>query len=74
MEIKFQMLQGKPPFSDEGKRVELQERFNKVPGIVIPVTGITKRPSIRLSLLKDPSVLQQFLSVLDWLVEQIRGR
>ena len=73
LEIQFQMLQGKPPFSDEGKRVELRERLNTIPGVAIPVSAITKRPGVRLSVLKDPAVLQQFLSVLDWLVEQIRG-
>jgi hypothetical protein len=72
VEIRFQVLQGKPPFSDEGKRIELLERLNQIPGVSAPATGITKRPSIRLSLLKDPATLQQFLSVLDWLVKVIK--
>jgi hypothetical protein len=73
IEIQFQMLQTTRLFNEESKRIELHEKFNAIPGIAIPITSITKRPSIRLSVLKDLSVLKQFLSVLDWLVDQIRG-
>ena len=70
IEIQFQTLRTRPAFSDEAKRQELCDRLNKIPGINIPVDRI-RRPSIKLTALSDPQRLQQFLSVLNWVVGEI---
>jgi hypothetical protein len=66
-------MQNRPPFNDEAKRLELLKRLNAVPGVNIPVEAITKFPNIRLSTLKDATALQQFLEVLDWVVQEIKA-
>jgi hypothetical protein len=71
--IAFSYMQNRPPFNDEAKRLELLKRLNAVPGVNIPVEAITKFPNIRLSTLKDATALQQFLEVLDWVVQEIKA-
>jgi hypothetical protein len=63
----------KPPLDDQSKRQELLRRLNEIPGVAIPADGITRRPSIPLSLLKDEAVLSQFLATFDWVIQEIRA-
>jgi hypothetical protein len=75
VEIQFQMMiPEKYPFSNEAIRAEMRERFNVVPGINIPENAISKRPSIKLAILKDSAVLKQFLAVLDWMISEIKKK
>src|SRR5215475_5384508 len=71
IEIQFQMMKTTPPFEAEAKRVELLQRLNALPGVTIPPDAITRRPSIRLSVLQDETVLQQFLAICDWIIQAI---
>ena len=71
IEIQFQMMKTSPPFEAEAKRVELLQRLNALPEIIIPPDGITRRPSIRLSVLQEETVLQQFLAICDWIIKEI---
>jgi hypothetical protein len=73
LEVQFQMMQTKPPFSTEAKRLELLHRLNSLPGIVIPRDGITRRPTISLSILMNDVVLGQFLAALDWVIQEVRA-
>jgi hypothetical protein len=73
IEIYFQWLKEKPPFDDEGKRLELRNRLNDVPSVSIPLDAINRRPSIRLDLLAGPEVMPRFLEVLAWTLEEIRA-
>ena len=68
------MIPEKYPFSNEAIRAEMRERFNMVPGINIPENAISKRPSIKLAILKDSAVLKQFLAVLDWMISEIKKK
>jgi hypothetical protein len=67
-------MKNSPPFNEETNRVELLRRLNETPGITIPQDAITRRPSVPLSLLRDDNVLRQFLSVLDWLISEVKTR
>ena len=67
--IQFADLPKRPPFSDEGLRLELLRRLNEVQGVGILSTAITRYPSIRLSALVEPTATRQFLEVLDWILE-----
>jgi hypothetical protein len=44
-----------------------------IPGVEIPADGMTRRPSISLSVLKDGAVLGQFLEALDWVIQELRA-
>ncbi|MBY0528277.1 MAG: hypothetical protein K2R98_33110 [Gemmataceae bacterium] len=73
LEIQFQWMKERPPFDAEAKRRELRDRLNRVPGIEIPLDSLTLRPRILLSTLADKTALTQFLAVLDWFVQEVRG-
>jgi len=72
IEIQFQWMQNKPPFNDKIKRQELLARLNNIPGIQLPPEAITKRPSIPLSTLIDEKKYNQFIIILDWIIQEIR--
>lgn len=72
-EIPFQWMMTRKPFNDETKRRELLNRLNKVPGIAIPADGITRRPSISLTVLTDNTALSAFLAVLDWYIAELKA-
>jgi hypothetical protein len=73
LEVQFQQMKVKLPLDDQSKRQELLRRLNEIPGVAIPADGITRRPSIPLSLLKDEAVLSQFLATFDWVIQEIRA-
>jgi hypothetical protein len=64
-------MKAHPPFDAEAKRFELFQRVNTLPGVTIPPDAITRCPSIRLSVLQDDIVLQQFLAICDWIIQEI---
>jgi hypothetical protein len=70
VEIQFQHLRHRPPFDDEQVRLELLEQVNRIPGVAFGADRISKRPSIRLSVLAaDPAALEELKRALEW-VEQ----
>jgi hypothetical protein len=79
VEVQFQHLAREhafgsaPPITNEAKRRELLERLNAVPGVSLPEDAIGRRPGIPLAVFVVPGALDQFLKVLDWLVDQLRG-
>ena len=73
LEVQFQMMQTKPPFSFEAKRLELLHRLNTISGVEIPPDGMTRRPPVSLSTLKDKPVLGQFLAIFDWVIQEVRA-
>jgi hypothetical protein len=72
IEIQFQWLMTKSPFSDETKRRELLNRLNQIQGVNIPEKAITRRPNILLSLFKNASSLKQLFETLDWVIDEIK--
>jgi hypothetical protein len=73
IEVQFQWMKVRPPFTDEKRRLELRDRLNKIPGVEIPEEAITRRPSILLASLTDASALKEFLAVLDWYLREVKG-
>jgi hypothetical protein len=71
--IQLQWLAYHPPFETRASRVALLERLNSVPGISIPQEQRAGRPSVPLSILKQPSALTRFLDAVTWMVEKIRA-
>lgn len=72
-EMQFQHMAAKPPFDDLALRRDLLARLNRIPGVSLPEAKIDARPSIPLAALADEEHLSEFLSALDWCVEQIRS-
>jgi len=75
IEIIFQYLKIRKPFNDDSKREELLTLLNNIPGVNLQLTvaNLKGRPKIPLSLLKNESALKEFISVLDWVVNQIKS-
>ncbi len=72
IEVQFQWLKAKPPFSDEAKRLDLLQRLNAIPGVNLPPDAITRRPSVSLAVLADDAALKMLLAVLDWVIGEVR--
>jgi hypothetical protein len=70
IEIDFQWLKFKMPFRDRDKRLELQQRLNLIPGVLITDEQVDRRPSIDSKLLASTEMLERFIAILDWIVEQ----
>jgi len=73
IEVIFQWLEPRPPFTDETKRMELLHRLNETTGVDLPAGRITGRPSFPLAALNDEADLKQFLEVLDWFVQEVKA-
>ena len=72
LEIVFAELTGRAPFNDEKNRFELVRLLNEIPGISLPPDFLTWK-SIPLSNFSDESIMNQFLGVCDWVVQQIKS-
>jgi hypothetical protein len=72
VEIYFQHYLARAPFQDEGLRRELLNKLNAIPGVQITIDSLEGRPSIPLSILRESSSLQRFLSAFDWFCDRIR--
>jgi hypothetical protein len=72
VEILFQFMQRRPPFSALELRAELQQRLNAISGVDIPDEAIAKRPGFPVEILTDHRSLHAFLAVMDWSFEQAR--
>jgi len=73
IEMQFQWMRTQPAFGSESKRFELLDKLNAIPGISLPPDRINRRPSFRLELLRDEAVLDRFLAVVKWMVEEIKN-
>ncbi|HVG44365.1 MAG TPA: hypothetical protein VM890_06520 [Longimicrobium sp.] len=71
--IYFQWYAYKPPFSDERRRIEILHRLNEIPGVAIPESSISRRPSIPLTVLARDGNMARFLAVFDWFLEEVRS-
>jgi hypothetical protein len=73
VELYFQWYQFKPPFDAEAKRLELLRRFNAIGGVSLPADVITRRPNIPLAVLAEAERVPEFLSVIDWFIQEVQG-
>jgi len=72
IELPFQWMKMKPPFDSETKRMEYLSKLNSIPGVMLPSDGISRRPSIPLSILTDENSLNQLLAIFDWYVAEVK--
>jgi hypothetical protein len=69
--IALDSLRSRPPFNDERASKELIRRLNEFASGSIREDA--KYPPIPLTALASKGVIQQFFSILNWIVHQIRG-
>jgi hypothetical protein len=72
IEIEFKGLQNCSPFDQDSKRLELLEMLNRIPGLNIPASGVSKYPNFNISILQPEGSLESFLGALDWTIAQAR--
>lgn len=70
--VYFEYMIGKPVFDDLGRRQELLDRLNRVPGVRLPQDAVSKRKTTPLAGL-TPEATTAFLDVLDWFVAELRS-
>lgn len=73
IEIQFQTIKNRPPFSDLSKRKDLLLSLNRIPQIDIPESAVNKRPSFSISMLKKEESLNQFFTIWEKYISEIRG-
>ncbi|MEV6209586.1 DUF262 domain-containing protein [Kitasatospora sp. NPDC051914] len=66
VEVAFQHMAERAPFSDVELREELRCRLNRIEGVVIPEGKLALRPSFGLDLLVDEVSRKQLLETLAW--------
>ncbi|NLE01465.1 MAG: hypothetical protein GX640_16485 [Fibrobacter sp.] len=72
--IQFAVLKARPVFQEETKRIELLNRLNQIPGIDLSTDSIEKLNNpISMEVLKNSTVLEQFLDVFNWVFDEIRS-
>jgi hypothetical protein len=72
VEIYFYWLAYKPAFADEAHRCELRELLVAIPGVEIPLEGLSRRPSFDMKHLIEPANLQRFFTAFAWAFQHIR--
>ncbi|MGH2369457.1 MAG: hypothetical protein ACRDI2_14810, partial [Chloroflexota bacterium] len=48
-----------------------RHRLNEIPGISIPVDAVNVYPKVTLEALLDPSILNQVLASINWVIAEI---
>jgi hypothetical protein len=69
--VYFEYMLGKPVFDDLGRRQQLLDRLNAVPGVRLPPDAVSKRKTIPLAGF-TPEATAGFLAAMDWFVEELR--
>ena len=73
VEIGFQYLRSRPPFTDPAVRQELRMRLNEIPSVQLKPDAIDKRPSISLTELITPAARDAFFQAMQWAVDQVEA-
>jgi len=72
VEFVFQYLVDKPPFNEEGKRIELLQKWTSLKGIDLPEDSYNRRPSISLDEFVQQVDITEFVNILDWFVREVK--
>ena len=71
--ISFGTIQNRPPFDSKEKRLEFLKRLNSFLDAKLPEDAINRYPTVRLSALRGPGVLEGILGIFDWFVEEVKA-
>jgi hypothetical protein len=73
VEIHLEYLKGKRPFDNEALTRQFLDRLRMIPDTSFRDDAISKRPSIRLSVLASAGSLDLLLRALEWAVRRIQS-
>ncbi|HOM30097.1 MAG TPA: hypothetical protein PLS81_11655 [Deltaproteobacteria bacterium] len=71
VQVWFQYLSRKPPFSDVSLRQELRQMLCAIPGVTIDESKITGKPSFHLHLLTSKKAMDMFIETMEWAFEKV---
>jgi hypothetical protein len=74
MVLRFADLKKEWPFCEASLRLDLLERFNRVPHLSLPPEAIDSLPAIPLPILAEPGSLARFLDALAWFLGVVKSR
>jgi len=72
IEIHFQHLKNKPPFTKIEMRQGLLKRLNDIKGMNIPEDGVERRPSFLITILNIEQKLNSFLETFYWVIDEVK--
>jgi len=70
--VQMRWLRESAPFDDAGMRQALWKKLNEIPGVKVPQERMTGYPRILLQTLREDASLKAFLSVMTWVVQELR--
>jgi len=73
VQLWFQYMSRKTPFSDEALMLELREKLCEIPGVDIDESKLTGKPVIPLDKLTDNEAMSKFKQVFEWAFGKIYG-
>lgn len=73
VQMQFQMISRRAPFSPLEARKELQQRLNQISGVSIADDRLERFPAFPISTLVPPQAMAQFLKTFEWYLQQVRG-
>ncbi|MEV5410031.1 DUF262 domain-containing protein [Thermopolyspora sp. NPDC052614] len=73
VEIPFDTLKKRAPFTDPELREELRRRLNEAPGVDIPAAKLELRPSVPITLLANEAVWDIVVAALDWCADRVKA-
>lgn len=73
VEVVFQYLKDRRPFTSVEKRFELLRRLNNITGVDLEPERIEKRPSFPIGVLAYEERRQELLEVLEWYLREVQS-
>lgn len=70
--VQLDRLRRIPPFDDSRLRADLLNRLQQVPGLIVTGAAEDGRSRIPVATLARPDVMQKFVEVLNWMVDEVR--
>lgn len=71
VEIQFQYLMTREPFSSQAAREDLLQRLTRGSTLRIPADKTAKTPSVQWSELADPANMRPLLSAMEWAIGRL---
>jgi hypothetical protein len=71
IQVYYQSYMRRPVFDSEDKRLELLEKLNRIDGVSIPQSSITKYPSIQFLNFTDTERIKSFCQVFEWFMGEV---
>jgi len=71
VQIWFQYMSKKPPFSDESLRQELRNKLRTIPGVEIDESKLAGKPSFPLNKLVRKESMDVFKSTMEWVFGKV---